>query len=341
MMTFLPLLGLLFPTGRVGAEIALPGSRDDRVRRPGGRVLDPFTIAHRRRARPCPQPHRHRGLPGRCLGGFAWIGLLLAIATAIAAVIVRFRRSAGEERQQIRWLAYVVITTVVVLLVSLVMAIVVGESFGSMFAGQALAVAGFALVGIGVPAAMGVAILKYRLYDLDVVIEDGRVRDPRGVVDGRGRCRARIPRGHPGRGLPSGRQALILLAGVVLGLVAIPLYRLSTRIADRVVYGGRARPYEVLTEFSDRVAGSFSTDDVLPRMAQILGQVTGADSRTGVVTGGREPSASSQLAEGRRGSRFQSPMTACRRCPTGKPRSRSVTRNFSAPSRSRRTRATR
>ena len=52
--------------------------------------------------------------------------------------------------------------------------------------------------------------------------------------------------------------------------------RLARRIADRVVYGGRATPYEVLTEFSDRVGGSYASEDVLPRMAKILADAVGA-----------------------------------------------------------------
>jgi signal transduction histidine kinase len=55
------------------------------------------------------------------------------------------------------------------------------------------------------------------------------------------------------------------------------MLRLARRLADRIVYGGRATPYEVLTEFSDRMADSYATDDVLPRMAAILGAGTGAE----------------------------------------------------------------
>jgi signal transduction histidine kinase len=44
------------------------------------------------------------------------------------------------------------------------------------------------------------------------------------------------------------------------------------------VYGRRATPYEVLAEFSERVGESYATEDVLGRMAQILGQATGAAS---------------------------------------------------------------
>ena len=60
--------------------------------------------------------------------------------------------------------------------------------------------------------------------------------------------------------------------------MAWPLLRLGRRIADRIVYGGRATPYEVLTEFSGRVGETYATDDVLPRMAQILANGTGATS---------------------------------------------------------------
>ena len=46
----------------------------------------------------------------------------------------------------------------------------------------------------------------------------------------------------------------------------------ATRFANRLVYGRRATPYEVLSEFSERVGETYSTDDVLPRMAHLLVQ---------------------------------------------------------------------
>jgi signal transduction histidine kinase len=56
----------------------------------------------------------------------------------------------------------------------------------------------------------------------------------------------------------------------------LPLRRLATRIADRLVFRGRATPYEVLRSFADRVGGTYSSEDVLPRMARVLAEATGA-----------------------------------------------------------------
>ena len=70
----------------------------------------------------------------------------------------------------------------------------------------------------------------------------------------------------------------VFIVALLLGLAFRPVTRFARRIADRVVYGRRATPYEVLTEFSERVGESYATEDVLGRMAQILGQATGAGS---------------------------------------------------------------
>ena len=48
------------------------------------------------------------------------------------------------------------------------------------------------------------------------------------------------------------------------------------RLANRLVYGKRATPYEVLSQFSERVADSYALDEVMPRMAQVLADGTGA-----------------------------------------------------------------
>ena len=79
----------------------------------------------------------------------------------ILAFFVRFRRARGEERQQIKWVAYAVaLFTAVIVVVS------VWPSLDTSPLGSVLFLAAF----LAIPSAMALAILKYRLYDIDVVI---------------------------------------------------------------------------------------------------------------------------------------------------------------------------
>jgi hypothetical protein len=95
------------------------------------------------------------------LGGVLYLSLPLLLLASGAAVIVRFRRSRGDERQQIKWFAYAV--AIMVFLFTL------GHSLGlTQIVGVAPLV--FAIPLTGLPAAAGIAILKYRLYDIDLVI---------------------------------------------------------------------------------------------------------------------------------------------------------------------------
>ena len=62
------------------------------------------------------------------------------------------------------------------------------------------------------------------------------------------------------------------------GGAGVPACRAGrTRFADRLVYGARATPYEVLSEFSERVGDAYGEVDVLPRMARALGEGIGAE----------------------------------------------------------------
>ncbi len=98
-------------------------------------------------------------------------GSLLVVTTlclvAIASVVVRFRRSAGEERQQMKWLAYFFATAVLV-------QIVFFEILGGFFYPPIFETIWYELilliVFVGFPVTIGVAILKYRLYNIDVII---------------------------------------------------------------------------------------------------------------------------------------------------------------------------
>ena len=95
------------------------------------------------------------------LGGILYLTLPLLLLASGAAVIVRFRRASGDERQQIKWFAYAVV--VMVFLFTL------GHSLGlTQVVGVAPLVFAFPLTGL--PVAAGIAILKYRLYDIDLLI---------------------------------------------------------------------------------------------------------------------------------------------------------------------------
>jgi signal transduction histidine kinase len=67
---------------------------------------------------------------------------------------------------------------------------------------------------------------------------------------------------------------IVIGAGLATGFILVR--KRAQRWADRIVYGKRSTPYEVLSEFAERVGETYSTEDVLPRMAQLLGEATGA-----------------------------------------------------------------
>ncbi len=89
---------------------------------------------------------------------FGVLSALLAfvVVGAFASVVARFRRSRGIERQQLKWFLYAAAFILAVPVSDYVPEIVSGVLFG--------------LVLVGLPGAIGIAVLRYRLYDIDLVI---------------------------------------------------------------------------------------------------------------------------------------------------------------------------
>jgi signal transduction histidine kinase len=198
-------------------------------------------------------------------GGF---GVLVAGVASVIALILRFRRARGEERQQLRWLAYVAAATAAVPVIGM------ASVFAGVDLGNVVFPAFFLLILIGIPVASGIAILKYRVLDLDIVIKKTVVF---------GAVIALITAVYlgvvvlVGPGVGGGRgDVASLVATFIVVLAFQPVSRWARRLADRLVYGGRATPYEVLSGLSDRLGASYSTEDVLPRLVQIVAAGTGA-----------------------------------------------------------------
>jgi signal transduction histidine kinase len=202
--------------------------------------------------------------------GFLLVFVPLLIVGGATALIVRLRRTRDDvERHQIRWLAYS--AALIALLFS--SGFVPGPSgaddgWGGFF--QIVGPLSFVLI----PITIGIAVLRYRLYDIDIVIKKTVVFAVLAaftvvvyvaVVVGIGT-------------LVGGRDDpfLTVAAAGVVALLFQPLRTRARRLADRVVYGDRATPYQVLGAFGDQLAGTYSADDVLPRIARVLAEGVGA-----------------------------------------------------------------
>jgi signal transduction histidine kinase len=238
------------------------------------------------------QPKNPTGIPSitgavnsiSVIGGMATLVLSLL---SVVILIVRFRASRGEERQQLRWLASVAALSLVAFFAALATSVGLGPN-ETTFLNDAAWLVFLASIGWGVPAAIGIALLRYRLWDLDVVVRKTVVGAIVVVLITTLALVALTFVGAAFVGPVSDSSPSFLLAGIAVGLAFWPLRRLAKRISDRVVYGGRATPYDVLTEFSDRMSETYSTEDVLPRMAAIVADGTRAE-RVGIwVLVGRE-----------------------------------------------------
>jgi signal transduction histidine kinase len=199
--------------------------------------------------------------------------ILPAAILAIASLVLRYRRGSGDQREQIKWLAYVAITDAAIFVVGFGVAGICQTCEKGGFGDAAFGVF-FAVLALGIPGAVGAAILRHGLYDIDVIINKTVLY---GLLAGFFTLvYAAIV---VGIGTAVGNRSnafLTMLAAVTVALAFQPVRQRAARLANRLVYGKRATPYEVLSEFSERMAGTIAADDVLPRMARILGEGTGA-----------------------------------------------------------------
>ena len=224
-----------------------------------------------------PNPVELDGMPWiKTLGDtvmFVFVGGVLA---AIVSMAVRFRRSEGDERQQLKWL----LLAISLLASSFIIGVpywTLGGNGGSLDVVENVLVAALGAI----PVAIGVAILKYRLYDIDVVIKKTVVYAILAAF-----ITAIYLAIVVGIGTLVGSGGNVFLSAAAAAAVAVafqPARRRAQRVADRLVYGERATPYEVLSGFSERLAETYSVDDVLPRMARVLAEGVGAATVTIVL----------------------------------------------------------
>jgi signal transduction histidine kinase len=214
------------------------------------------------------------------VSGVAYVFLVtipLGVIGAAASLVVRYRRTGPTERLQIRWLALAAVVVAVAYAIAMVVSSIDAPWVGTV---QNVALLLFILL----PISIGVAVLRYRLYDIDVVVRKTVVVAAIAVfftlvyvavVGGIGA----LVQAHS-------TTALSFVAAAVVAALFQPVLGRARRFADRVVYGKRATPYEVLAELGQNLAGTYAAEDVVPRIAKVLRDGIGA-RRVRVLLSGR------------------------------------------------------
>lgn len=121
------------------------------------------------------------------IGGALIVG---AIVLSVLSLVLRFRRSSGVERQQLKWFAYAGLLNLGAFIIQLVLFSIVPETDTLVDISNAI----FSLTVTSIPVTIGIAMLRYRLYDIDRLIS---------------------------RTLAYGAVTAILAAGYLLGVLAL------------------------------------------------------------------------------------------------------------------------
>jgi signal transduction histidine kinase len=281
----LPYLLLLFPTGKLPSPrwrplewVAIGGT---------ALALVGFLVTPRLVALPVPggvsltysNPLAIRSLGGAVstllLGTLPSISILTVflLVAALVALVVRFRSGGTDLRQQIKWVAFAAVAFLLFQGVLSLGPVICDCSDSPVTIAAGIASGVIALLGI--PIAITVAVLRHGLYEIDVIINRTVVYGLLAsavtavyvlVVVGIGSL----------VGYGVGNPVLTTGAAVAIALAFQPLRRQAQRVANRLVYGERATPYQVLSEFADNIRGSMDLEAILNRMVSVLADGTGA-----------------------------------------------------------------
>ena len=194
------------------------------------------------------------------------------LAAAFVSLAVRYRSGGREVRQQIKWIALAAVAVAGCQAAALLAIAITGD------ASNPVTVTAYVVIPVtvlfGIPAIITLAILKYGLYQIDVIInravQYGLLSAAltgvyAGIVVGIGTLAGY-----------AGGPVLTVAAAVMIAVLFQPVRQRARLVANRLVYGQRATPYQVLADFAEDMAGQLDFDTALDRMASILAGATGA-----------------------------------------------------------------
>ncbi len=194
--------------------------------------------------------------------------LMLTWGASLAVQIYRYRRvSTLVQRQQTRWLVFALSISFLTFLVFSAIASIPdsGRPNAVYLLGNSTMVA---LLYLPVPLSIGVAILRYRLWDIDVLINRVLVY---GALTALVAGSYVLVVGWLGSVLQAGGSLpLSLLATALVAILFQPLRERLQRTANRLMYGERDEPYRVISRLGQRLEAAIDPVAVLPTIVETV-----------------------------------------------------------------------
>jgi hypothetical protein len=197
---------------------------------------------------------------GRAVAGVASPAVALTMVVAAASLVRRFRRSRGSERQQLRWLAFAAALAPLVVLAT-----------AAAILTEHLALAGWA-IGLYLamlPLAIGAAIARYRLYDLDRIISRTLAYGLLTVLLGLGYAGVVL-----GLGRLLGRESSLVVAAATLAVAAVfqPARRRVQAVVDRRFNRRRYDAARTVEGFATRLRDQVDLDALHDELLTVVDQ---------------------------------------------------------------------
>lgn len=242
--------GLLAGTGLAFGLLAFP---DGRFRPRWGRLLALPLLAA-----PFAAPFGPAG------ESVAAVGFMLTFPCALVLLLLRYRRTASlQHRQQLKWTLYGLGLLVFALLGGLLVSLVLPPAWNAPGAPGDLVtslVAGGSILCFWLCLAL--AVLRYRLFDIDLVVR--RTLLYGGLTLGVGAVYGLLVATAGVLSLGSDNLLVSLFATGTVALVFGPLRARLQRGVDRLLYGGRSEPYQVVADLTERLGGPLEPAQVFP-----------------------------------------------------------------------------
>ncbi len=170
--------------------------------------------------------------------------LPVILIASIAAIITRYARARGLERLQLRWLVAALASIALAVLAGLAILAVLGP-------GAAIAWVPAAVAFMLPPIAIGIAVMRYRLYELDLIINRALVYGVLGLLVAVGYLVMATALGRLAGG--EGSPATATVATVIAALVALAARQAVQHAIDRLLYGRRGDPLAVIGSVARRL----------------------------------------------------------------------------------------